>query len=154
MFIFLSLGLLITTPFTGQVQGARVEDVEADVPPELMGHQSGWLTTAIVIFLTLLMLFRRLVPSLSFELMRAHCFLSLLSIPLSLYHNEGLRSVRNIPITGLLTLVVMLSLQVSGLLLRYLQGIGKSRYYLRSVHLPLCIVFYFSLFFHVVEGLS
>lgn len=118
-------------------------------------HLIGWVTAVIILFSSILMIFRVFIPKLSSKIMRAHCILNLLSMPFAFLHFIlGVNNMWDISVTSLFTVMLLLFLQASGVILYYIKDAGKLRYYLRVLHFPLGLAFFFCLFFHVLDKLS
>ncbi len=93
-------------------------------------------------------------PGRSESMLRLHCILGLAPLPLALIHVYWGVSAGPVHWVSYFLLILMAVMQVTGVVLRTMPGLGAARYYARSIHTPVALVFCANLAYHVLDKLG
>jgi len=124
--------------------------------PKDLPHVSGWAGALGVAASAAYSLLRRGgYPGRSESMLRLHCLIGLAPLPLALIHvYGGLSAARPVHWVSYFLLILMAVTQVTGVVLRTMPGLGVARYYARSIHTPVALVFYANLAYHFLDKLG
>jgi phosphoglycerol transferase MdoB-like AlkP superfamily enzyme len=111
----------------------------------------GWVGLAAVVGAAVYSFARRASPRRQEEFLNVHIIFGLVALVPVLLHAYG-RVDLNDPsdIVSVSALLLMLALQASGVVLRFMPRAGGLRYRSSSIHLPAALLLYLSLIHHVL----
>jgi hypothetical protein len=111
----------------------------------------GWIGLAAVIGAAVYSFAVRASPRRQEKFLNVHNVVGLIALVPVLLHANG-RVNLNDPsdIISVSALLLMLALQASGVVLRFMPGAGRLRYRSSSIHIPAALLLYLSLIYHVL----
>ncbi|MGP3667713.1 MAG: hypothetical protein ACKD6N_07760 [Candidatus Bathyarchaeota archaeon] len=154
IFVLLLLMLAALIVFNTEPGGRYQQRGAYRIFPRETAHLFGWAGLTIFTASTFYSALKRVSPKNVKTWLLIHCIMGELSIVLVFFHTiNKIQALKTGYFISIFTLLLMVVIVVSGILGRYVKT-GFIKDYWKTLHVPLTIIFYVTLTFHILEKMN